>query len=111
MAGDNINESEHASFCPEPNTTPSLSIPQPSAPQPSHSRPSLHQNSFVENEFIDIEPDDTGALSRKPRLLKSPVWHHFWRVMENGEEKVDVCIVIKDSLPQAKMTLFISRTI
>jgi len=55
MTGDNIIEFEHASSCPEPNTTPSPGIPQPSAAQPSHSRPPLHPNSFAENEFIDLE--------------------------------------------------------
>lgn len=88
MAGDNINESEHASSCPEPNTTPTFGIPQPSAAQPSHSRPPLQPNS-AENDFIDLEPDDTGTQSRKPRQLKSIVWHHFRRVMVNGEQKAD----------------------
>ncbi|KAJ8423930.1 hypothetical protein Cgig2_032944 [Carnegiea gigantea] len=89
MTGDNINESEHASSCPEPNTTPSPGIPQPSATQPSHSRPPLHPNSYAENDFIDLEPYDTGTQSRKPRQLKSIVWHHFRRVMVNGEQKAD----------------------
>ncbi|KAJ8426701.1 hypothetical protein Cgig2_025791 [Carnegiea gigantea] len=81
MAGDNINESEHASSCFEPNTTPSSGTPQLSPAEPSHSRPPLHPNSFAENEFIDLEPDDTGTQSRKPRQLKSIVWNHFRRVM------------------------------
>ena len=67
MTGDNINESEHASSCLEPNTTPSPGIQQRSAAQPSHSRPPLHPNSFAEDEFVDLEPDDTGTQSRKPR--------------------------------------------
>ncbi|KAJ8439279.1 hypothetical protein Cgig2_016827 [Carnegiea gigantea] len=67
MTGDNINESEHASSCLEPNTTPSPSIPQPSTAQPSHSPPLLHPNSFPKNEFIDLESNDIGTQSRKPR--------------------------------------------
>ncbi|KAJ8446747.1 hypothetical protein Cgig2_002702 [Carnegiea gigantea] len=86
----NIIESEHASSCPEPNTTPSPGILQPSAAQPSHRRPPLHPNAFIENEFTDLEPDDTGTQSRKPRQLKSIVWHHFRRVNEADPRAVKV---------------------
>ena len=69
MTVTNTNESGPASSCPEPNTTLS-SIPQHSMIQPSHSRPPVHSNLFGEDEFIDLESDDTGAQSRKPRKLK-----------------------------------------
>ena len=66
MTGANINESENASSCPEPNTTPS-SIPQPSVAQPTYSCPPINSNSVREDEFVDLDSDDTGAQSRKPR--------------------------------------------
>ena len=57
--------------------------------QPSHSRPPINSNSVGEDEFIDLDSDDTGAQSRKPRQLKSKVWNHFRRVLVNGEQKAD----------------------
>ena len=71
MTGANINESKNSSSCPKPHITPS--ILQPSVAQPSYSSPPVNSNSVGEDDFVDLDSNDTGAQSRKPRLLKSKV--------------------------------------